>query len=166
MNTHDHIFTPMGDRPTIKILKQGLFYNLLFIAVLCTVAAIIAESSIKILCLYAFLILSIFIIVVKYTTHFIVHIRINTSEKKLFISYVTITGKEDLIVIDISRANYKYGYRINRGKKRWVLILKGKDGELQIYETKSEENRSQKNVFLKTQLDEMNDLILQVRTGI
>jgi hypothetical protein len=78
MDMHDHIFTPMGDRPTIKMLKKGLFYNLLFIAVVCIVAAIIAESGIKILCLYAFLILSIFIIIVKYTTHFIVHIRIST----------------------------------------------------------------------------------------
>jgi len=163
MENQYHEFIPMGSPPSVQNLRRGLYIAIAIIGLACVVGAIFSDAGNVKYCLIMFIALTLLIVAMKYSSHFIINIQIDPVEGMLYSTYLTIKGDTGVDQIDIKRAKYSYIYHVTKGEQGWILTIKDKDSSLEIRETKSTRNKDQKNSFLKNQLDEMNKLIIRIR---
>ena len=155
----------MGDPPTVAKLRKGTLIFLGIHAVVCIGIVICASPDYKIYGIYALIILSIVTIAVRFSTKYVCDIRIDPIKGKLYFSWISHRGRQGITIIDIKHAKYKYRLRVTKGYVGHILSIKDDSGNLYIQETRSENNRALTNSFLKSQLDEMDQLIRQVKAN-
>ena len=165
MENQYHEFIPMGTPPTVQNLKRGLYVALAILGFACGIGAIFTDAGNEKYCLIIFVVLSVLVVAMKYSGHFIINIQIDPIEGMLYSNYLTIKGDTGVDKIDIRRAKCSYVYHVTKGEQGWILTIKDNNSRLEIRETKSARNKDQKNRFVKSQLDEMYKLIMQARTG-
>lgn len=153
----------MGDQPTVENLKRGLIISVCLVTAICGIWAIFSKPDQRFLPITVFASLVTIVVVLKYISQFILNIRIDPLERILYSEYITIKGETGTNRINIREAKYSYKLRVTKGYQGYVLTIKDVGSKLQIRETKSATNKDQKNRFLKSQLDQMNQLILQIR---
>ncbi len=64
--------------------------------------------------------------------------------------------------INVKEAKYSYKLRITRGFQGYILTMKNNKSRLRIDEAQSQ-NKNQTNTFLRSHLDEKNQIILQIK---
>lgn len=163
MENREYVFTPMGDQPTVQNIKKGLFISIVIITVVCMGAAIYSNPGHRVYSLFAFNILCLIVIIMKITGNYILNIRIDPVEGVLYSTYLTFKGEEGVTEIDIRDAKYSYVYYASKSYQGYILTIKDQVARLQLRETKSIRNKDQNNRFLKSQLHEMNEIILEVQ---
>lgn len=166
MENQEYVFTPIGDQPTKENLRKNLFKAITVVAVVCAVASNFAKSSQQIYFLIAFLMISAIVYGLMVTTKYIKQIRLNASEATLYLEYVTISGKEGTNEINLLNAKYSYRFSASNGYQGYTMKLNDKKSKLEIRETKSSSKQDQKNRFLKDQLDQMNQIITDIRSRV
>ena len=163
MENQEYVFIPMGDQPTVRKIKKGIGISIGIVALVCIFTALYSDPHHKIYSLFAFDILSLIIIFIGITGKYILNIRIDPIAGILYSAYLTISGRESITVIDIKQANYSYVFYASKGYQGYIFTIKDKMTRLQLRETRSTKNKDQTNRFLRSQLHQLNEIILQVK---
>jgi len=164
MENQEYVFIPTGDQPTVGNIKKGLGISIGILALVCIGTALYSEPEHKIYSLFAFDILSLIAIFLRITGKYIQNIRIDPIAGMLYSAYLTISGREGITMIDIKDANYSYEFSASKGYQGYIFTIKDKMTRLQLRETRSASNRKHKNRFLRSQLHQINEIILQVKS--
>jgi Ca2+/Na+ antiporter len=162
MEKENYIFTPAAGAPTVKKIRKFTYLLLGVITFVATIALFSRETIWQLGFIFlVWLILCAYVIILVSTNVYVIEVRINPIEGVLYFSFMNYKGEVGYRKIDIKQAKYTYKERATKSGG-YGLTIKGNHAKLQIGETRSE-NKNQANVFFRSQLDEMNQIILQVK---
>jgi len=161
-NTDHHVFKPAAAAPTIEKI-QKIIYTIILVISIAGIAAFYSRTTH--LGLGIFYLIWLFLcssVIYLYSRNvYIIEIRIDRNAGFLHFSFMNYRGKVTHKKIDIKQAKYSYkpaGINLTM----YVLAIQDKDTKLKIRETKTQ-RKDCKNVFFRAQLDQMNQIILQVK---
>lgn len=163
MENEEYVFTPVGDQPTQDNLKRNFTKSIALVAVCCSLASWFETSNHQIYFLYAFILISLIVYLMRINSKFIKCIRIDPALGVLYLEYITYKGSEGISTFDLVRSTYKYSYKPSIGAPGYLLIIKDKKSKLEILETKLRNGKDQKNGFFKEQLEQINQLIIGIK---
>jgi hypothetical protein len=162
METSKYHFVPPVGPPTVKKLQKVTLLFLGVITIGCSAVLLFSRNVDLLFIILIYIILCLFIIAARFSTKYIVEIRIDPIEGMLYSTFINHKGEISITKINIKEARYSYKLRTTRGYVGYILTIKDRESRLQIYETKSK-NKDLTNVFSRDQLDDMNQIILQIR---
>ncbi|WP_158800632.1 hypothetical protein [Pedobacter sp. L105] len=164
MEKDKYVFIPAAGSPTVKKLRKVTFLFIGVMTIGCGAVAIFSKPKPfdLVFIFFVYIILCLFVTVARFTTLYIAEIRIDPVEGMLYASYMNHKGEIVPSKINIKEAKYSYRLRVTRGFQGYILTMKNNKSRLRIDETQSQ-NKDQTNTFFRSQLDEMNQIILQIR---
>lgn len=164
MDKDKYVFIPIAGPPTVKKLQKITLILIGLMTIGCGAVALFSKlTSIGLILIsFTYIILCLFVIAARFTITYIVDIQIDPVEGLLYSSFITHNGKMGMTKINIKQAKYSYKLQTTRDYAGYILTIKDNNSTLQIRETKSK-NKDLTNVFLRSQLDEMNQIILQIK---
>ena len=162
MPNHEFVFTPLGDPPTLSNIIPGFIFICVMLIIgyvilyFCSAPEIRAINSI---------IYGIFFILVVYSliqTKYIKVIRIDPVQHQLSYHYITLTGEVGVVNINLLTAKYSCKFHKTRSYAGYTLILRDKDSQLEIQESRRGSKRS-KNVLSPREMYRLDTIIQQIR---
>lgn len=162
MEKENYIFTPAAGAPTVKKIRRFTYILLGAITFVATIVLFSRETIWQLSFFFlVWLALCTYVIILMSTNVYVIDIHINPIEGVLYFSFMNYKGEVGDKKIDIKQAKYSYKERATKSGG-YGLTIKDNQAKLQIGETRSE-NKNQANVFFRNQLDEMNQIILQIK---
>ena len=160
--TDHHVFKPAAAAPTREKIQKNIY---VIIAVITIVGIAALYSRTTHLGLGIFYLVWVFLcsmVIYLYSRNvYIIEITIDPKIGILHFSFMNYKGKIGHKKIDIKQAKYSYK-PAGSNHNIYVLTIHDKDTKLKIRETKAESEDST-NVFFRNQMDQMNQIILQVK---
>ena len=161
------VFTPASGIPTVKKLNR---VTLIFIGVMtvgCIAVTLINKPKHNglVFILVTYITLCLFVIAARFTIRYIVEIWIDPIEGTINWSFIDHVGKKGVKKIKIKSSIYSYKVQVTRDYTGYILTIKDENSTLQVRETKSK-NKDLTNVFLRGDLDRMNNLICEIKLNI
>jgi Ca2+/Na+ antiporter len=162
MEKENYTFSPAVGAPTVKKIRRFTYILLGVITFVASIALFSRETIWQIGFVFSvWLILCTYVVILVSTNVYIIEVRIDPIEGVLYFSFLNYKGEVGHKKIDIKKAKYSYKERATKSGG-YSLTIEDSRAKMQIGETTSE-NKNQVNVFFRRQLDEMNQIILQVK---
>ncbi|MGI4803539.1 MAG: hypothetical protein ACRYFL_02115 [Janthinobacterium lividum] len=152
-------FIPFGKQPTVYHIWNYFWKGVIVMFVITLALIFYADAKWSLDLLLLFSVLTLLLTSVTLSNQFITKIHIDKINNKFYKYYITARGEERFITIDLNTAKINYKLSVSRAYVGWELKIKDKNSFIKIRETKNPSLKTQKNVFIKTQLDQMNELI-------
>jgi hypothetical protein len=163
MEEDNYKFIPAPGAPTVKKLSRMTYLMIGLVTVGCILVALFSKPAGNDLFIFiTYIVLCLFVIVSRFSLKYTTEVQIDPVEGVLYYFYMNHQGEISKKKIIINHARYSYKPRASVKYPGYVLTIQDNNARMQIGETRSN-NKDITNVFYKSQLDEMNRIILTVK---
>jgi len=162
MPNQEFLFTTLGDPPTLSNIIPGFIFICVMLIIGYVILYVCSAPEIRII---NSIIYGIFFCLAVYTlstTKYIKIIKIDPVHHRLCYNYLTMTGEEGVVSIDILAAKYSCKFHKTRSYSGSILILRYNENELQIKESRRGSKKS-KNVLSPREMYRLDTIIQQIR---
>ncbi len=153
-------FIPCGDQPTVDNTWQYYWKGVAGLVVITFVVFIFIDPKMYVNLLLLCAVLVLLLTSITLSNEFTTKIHIDMAGHKFYKFYITTFGREGVTVLDLNTSKITYKLDISRTGTRWILKVKDLKSSVKFRETKNLSSKTQKNVFTKAQLDQMNAIMV------
>jgi len=162
MPNQEFLFTPLGDSPTLSNIIPGFIFICMMLIIGYVILYFCSARKIRTINSIVYGIFFILIVYSLFQTKYIKVIRIDPVQHRLSYNYITITGKQGVVTINLWTAKYSCKFRKTRSYSGYMLILRDKDSQLEIQESRRGSKKS-KNVLSPGEMYRLDTIIQEIR---
>jgi len=163
MPNQEFLFTPLGDPPTLSNIIPGFIFICVMLIIGYVILYFWSASEIRTINVIIYGIFFILVIYSLFQKKYIKVIRIDPVQHRLSYNYITITGKQAVVNINLLTAKYSCKFRKTRSYSGYMLILRDKDSQLEIQESRRGNHKRSKNVLSPGEMYRLDTIIQQIR---
>ena len=152
-------FIPCGDQPTVENTWRYYWKCIAGLVIITLVAFIFIDPKMYVNLLLLCAVLGLFLTSITLSNEFTTKIHIDMANRKFYKYYITAFRREGVTVLDLNTSKISYRLSISRAAVHWILKVGDKKSTVEFRDTRNLSSKTQKNVFAKAQLDQMNAIM-------
>ncbi len=153
-------FIPCGDQPTVENTRRYYWKGVAGLVVVTFVVFIFIDPRMYINLLLLCAVLVLLLTSMTLSNEFTTRVHIDMADRKFYKYYITAFGREGVTVLDLNTSKITYKLDVSRAAIHWTLKVEDKKSSVEFRETRNPSSKTQKNVFTKAQLDQMNAIMV------